>query len=372
MIGGGQLAWLFGEAAHKAGYRFHVLSPDPNATATRIADSLTVAALDDVAGFVAFARGVSALTIDTEHIGTEGLAAAAAHTAVWPAPEVIATTQSRIRQREALAPAGLPLVPYLPVRDVADLERALVEIGAPSILKSATEGYDGKGQVRIAGGESPEQVWQSLGAHSAVLERFIPFAAEFSVIVARDASGQSVVYEPLENVHTEGILDHTVWPSRLDERLVSEATSIARRAAEALGVVGLLCVECFLLDGGTIYINECAARPHNSGHLTIEAAEASQYDELVRVLAGLPLAPTRRLRAAAMANLVGLIHVESSHFVPSEDPDITFYDYGKSYVDRRKLGHLVTVHPTDPAAALARALAERAAIAGRAKSSAPR
>lgn len=367
MIGGGQLAWLFGEAAHKAGYRFHVLSPDPNATATRIADSVTVAAFDDSAGFVEFARGVSALTIDTEHIGADALAAAAEHTQVWPAPEVIAITQSRIRQREALAPAGLPLVPYLPVRGVADLVAALAEIGAPAILKSATEGYDGKGQVRIAGGESADQVWESLGAHAAVLERFIPFAAEFSVIVARDASGQSVAYEPFENVHTEGILDTTTWPSRLDERLAGEATSIARRAAEALGVVGLLCVECFLLDDGAILINECAARPHNSGHLTIDAAESSQYDELVRVLAGLPLAPTRRLRAAAMANLVGLLHVESSRFVPTGEPDITLYDYGKSYVDRRKLGHIVAIHPTDPAAALARALAERTAIAGRAR-----
>lgn len=372
MIGGGQLAWLFGEAAHRAGYRFHVLTPDATATATRVADSVTVASLDDVDAFVAFAGGVAALTIDTEHIGTEALAAAARLTRVWPAPEVIATTQSRIHQREALAPAGLPLVPYRPVRGVDDLASAMAEIGAPSILKSATEGYDGKGQVRMTGGEWPESVWQALGAHAAVLERFIPFAAEFSVIVARDAEGNCVAYEPFENVHTEGILDHTAWPSRLDDRLAGEATSIARLAAEALGVVGLLCVECFLLDDGRILINECAARPHNSGHLTIEAAEASQYDQLVRVLAGLPLASTRRLRAASMANLVGLLHVESAGFVPSGDPGITLYDYGKTYADRRKLGHLVAVHPTDPVAALARALSERAVIAERARTTTSR
>ncbi len=372
MIGGGQLAWLFGEAAHRAGYRFHVLTPDATSTATRAADSVTVAALDDIDAFVTFAKGVAALTIDTEHIGTEALAAAARLARVWPAPEVIATTQSRVLQRDALAPAGLPLVPYLAVRGVDDLAAAMAEISVPSILKSATEGYDGKGQVRLRGGESPDDAWRALGADAAVLERFIPFAAEFSVIVARDAADNCVAYEPFENVHTEGILDHTAWPSRLDARLAAEATLVARRAAEALGVVGLLCVECFLLDDGTILINECAARPHNSGHLTIEAAEASQYDQLVRVLAGLPLASTRRLRAAAMANLVGGLHVESSRFIPSGDQDITLYDYGKSYVDRRKLGHLVAVHPSDPGAALARALSERAAIAERARSAASR
>jgi len=372
MIGGGQLAWLFGEAAHRAGFRFHVITPDATATATRIADSVTVAPLDDVHAFVDFASDVSALTIDTEHIGAEALVAASRQARTWPAPEVIATTQSRILQREALAPAGLPMVPYLPVRSATDLERGLAEIGTPSILKSATEGYDGKGQVRITDGESAEGSWRALGAHAAVLERFIPFAAEFSVIVVRDATGESAAYDPFENVHTEGILDHTVWPSRLDDRQAAEATSIARRAADALGVAGLLCVECFLLDDGSILINECAARPHNSGHLTIEAAEASQYDQLVRVLAGLPLASTRRLRAAAMANLAGGLHVESSRFVASGDPDITLYDYGKTFALRRKLGHLVAVHPTGALAALDRALTERAAIAGRAKPVGPR
>jgi 5-(carboxyamino)imidazole ribonucleotide synthase len=366
IVGGGQLGWLFGKAAKDAGFRFHVLTPEDSSPATTIADSVTTAALDDVDAFRAFARGVAALTIDTEHISSEALDAASRKTRVCPAPGVIATTQSRLRMREVLGPAGLPLVPYRPVSSAGQLERALAEIGIPSILKSATEGYDGKGQVRIRGDQSPVDAWEALGTRDAVLEQFIPFAAEFSVIVARGPDGEMLAYEPFENVHTEGILDHTVWPSRLDPETAGRATSIAQAAAEVLDVVGLLCVEFFLLDDGTILINECAARTHNSGHLTIEAAETSQYDQVVRILAGMPLGSTRRLRAAAMANLVGGLHVSSSTFIQPATPEIALYDYGKSFDDRRKLGHLVAVDESDPLAALADALSARAQIATRA------
>jgi 5-(carboxyamino)imidazole ribonucleotide synthase len=345
IIGGGQLAWMFVLAAHRLGEQVFVYAQDESALALLEADGGAVGSLDDVDAIAAFARSVRALTVDTEHIAPAALEAAADVATLWPSPRTLKTTQTRIGQRAALTAARLPVVPYTEIRSEDDLRAAAEATGVPAVLKADRQGYDGRGQVVVREPDGFEAAWDALGRRDAVLEPWVNFELEFSVITVRDPAGNVVAYDPIYNHHVDGVLDLSVWPSGIPEASAARAIEIGTEAAIALGVVGPLCTECYLMPDGSVLINECAARAHNSGHLTIEASETSQFAQQVLILAGMVAGPTTRVTPAAMANLLGVTHVADRG--PWETPDlVTAYDYGKDIRPGRKVGHLTALAST--------------------------
>jgi 5-(carboxyamino)imidazole ribonucleotide synthase len=277
---------------------------------------------------------------------------------------VLHTTQHRIREKTFLVKAGLPLTPFRTVGSLEELNCAVKALGCPAILKTADFGYDGKGQVRIDAPENAEDAWNSIGRVQAVLEAFIPFEQEVSVVAARGMDGAFVNYGVIENRHRNHILDVSVAPASVPERVAREACAIARAVLEALDVVGVLCVEFFVEPGGRLLINELAPRPHNSGHLTFDASVTSQFEQQLRAVCGLPLGSTDLLRPAAMANLLGDLWQpgEPDWMAACIQPDVKLHLYGKlAPRPGRKMGHL-TALSADPESALRTVLAARAAL----------
>jgi len=277
---------------------------------------------------------------------------------------VLHTTQHRAREKTFLAKAGLPVTPFALIDTADDLEAAVQRLGCPAVLKTASFGYDGKGQVKIATAADALAAWDRLDRQSCVLEAFIDFDRELSIIGARGVDGTIAHYGVIENTHRRHILDLSVAPGDVPPEVEREAERIARATLEALDVVGLLCVEMFLTRGGALLINELAPRPHNSGHLTFDACVTSQFEQQLRAVCGLPLGATDRLRPAAMANLLGDLWQggEPRWADALRFPDVKLHLYGKTDArPGRKMGHLTAL--ADTAAAAARTvLAARAAL----------
>lgn len=350
VLGGGQLARMFTFAAHRMGYRVHVFAPQDDTPAGQIAHRETRAEYDDLEAVERFARGVSVVTFEFENVPTATAEAATRCTPVRPAGVLLHTTQERSREKSALARHGLPVAPWAVITAPADLETAASRTGLPAVLKTAAWGYDGKGQRRVTSAAELAQAWRDLGESRCVLERWIPFAAELSVVGARGLDGAIAVYEPVLNRHQDHILDVTLCPAPVPVRVREAALDLARTVLEAFEVVGVLCVECFLLEDETLLINELAPRPHNSGHLTIEAHVASQFEQQVRAVCGLPLGSTERsVPAAAMANLLGDLWTPGPPHWPAAlaDPRIRLHLYGKGEArEGRKMGHLTVTSDT--------------------------
>jgi 5-(carboxyamino)imidazole ribonucleotide synthase len=284
---------------------------------------------------------------------------------VRPSGHVLHTTQQRAREKAFLAAAGLPVTPFRVVGSLAELQRALGEIGIPAILKSAAFGYDGKGQARIDHFEQTGEAWAALGGQPCVVEAFVNFQCELSVVAARGVDGSFVHYGAFENVHRHHILDLTVAPARIPPQVAHEAVEVARATLEKLDVVGVLCVEFFWARDGRLLINELAPRPHNSGHLTIEAACTSQFEQQVRAICALPLGSTELVRPAAMANLLGdLWDAGAPEWAAAwAIPGVKLHLYGKATARAgRKMGHLTALAPTVDEA-LEKVLAARRAVA---------
>ena len=256
---------------------------------------------------------------------------------------------SGAREKQFLASAGLPVAPFALVTTLPQLEAALAEIGTPAVLKTAAFGYDGKGQVRIDQKRQAADAWHALGGQPAVLEGFVTFQHELSVVAARGVDGAFVHYGALENIHRNHILDLTIAPARIPAEVARQAVELARATLEKLDVVGVLCVEFFWADDGRLLINELAPRPHNSGHLTIEAAFTSQFEQQVRAICGLPLGSTEFVRPAAMANLLGDLwrDGEPDWAAAYATPGVKLHLYGKQSARKgRKMGHLTALAPT--------------------------
>jgi 5-(carboxyamino)imidazole ribonucleotide synthase len=272
---------------------------------------------------------------------------------VRPAGEVLHTTQHRIREKTFLSGAGLPVTPFRTIRTSGDLARAVTELGCPSILKTAGFGYDGKGQVRITSADQAEAGWASIGGVEAVLEKFIPFECEVSVVASRSATGDYLDWGVMENRHRNSILDVTVSPARIPDTVARQAREIARTVLEKLDVVGVLCVEFFVEPGGRLIINELAPRPHNSGHLTFDASVTSQFEQQLRAVCGLSLGSTELMQPAAMANLLGDLwaHGEPDWASACAIPNVKLHLYGKLEArPGRKMGHLTAIASTAHAA----------------------
>ncbi len=360
VLGGGQLGRMFAIAARKMGYRVHTFSPDRDTPTGQVADVEIVAPYDDLDAVRSFARDVAAVTFEFENVPAATAAAATEFAPVRPSGAVLHVTQNRLREKGFLARHGFPVAPFAAVRSGAELTDALVSIGCPAVLKTAGWGYDGKGQAVIRSLEEASAAWSALGfgeAGEAILEAFVDFSLELSVVAARGEDGAFASWGALENHHARHILDLTVAPARVPTEIGARAVELAREILEALDVVGVLCVELFLARDGRLLVNELAPRPHNSGHLTFDAAVTSQFEQQLRAVCGLPLGSTELYRPAAMANLLGDLWAEGE---PDWEAALSFREvklhlYGKVEArPGRKMGHLTALGGTaDEAAALA-------------------
>jgi 5-(carboxyamino)imidazole ribonucleotide synthase len=366
VLGGGQLGRMLGMAARRLGYGFHVLAPDADTPAGQVADRVVTAAYDDAARIREFARGVDVLTFEFEAIAVEAATAAAEVTTVRPDPRALAIAQHRIREKTFLKEAGLPVPPFVPVGSEADLVSGLQRTGRPAVLKTAAFGYDGKGQIAIGPTDDPVRAWEALGRREAILEAFVDLEREISVIGARGQDGAHAFFPPFENVHERHILDVTVTPAAVSEALAARAIVITRAVLDALDYVGVLCVE-FFVRGDQLLINEIAPRPHNSGHLTIDACRTSQFEQQLRAVCGLPLGAPDLLQPAAMANLLGDLWAggEPDWNAAFAMADVKLHLYGKRTArPGRKMGHLTVLADTAAEARSRVEAARQALVAG--------
>ena len=349
VLGSGQLGRMFAIAARRMGYRVHTFSPDTDTPTGQVADLEIVAPYEDLDAVRRFARQVRVVTFEFENVPAETAAAAAECSQVRPRGEVLHTTQNRLREKNFLAANGFPLAPFRPVRSLEDLTRALSEIGPKAILKTAGFGYDGKGQIKIHALSAAEEAWRRMNGQECVLESWIEFEKEVSVVAVRGVDGSFVHYGVVENDHKNHILDLTRAPGRVSPELAAEAIEIARAVLEKLEVVGVLCVEFFVTASGKLLINELAPRPHNSGHFTFDACVTSQFEQQLRAACGLPLGSTELLRPAAMSNLMGDLwdHGEPNWAAALSLPNVKLHLYGKmSARPGRKMGHLTALGQT--------------------------
>lgn len=364
VLGSGQLGRMFAIAARRMGYRVHTLSPDEDTPTGQISDVEINAAYSDLNAVRAFAREVSVVTFEFENVPAETAEAAAQCAPVRPAGAILHITQHRLREKTFLAAHGFPVTPFRTIRSAADLWQALETFGYPAVLKTAGFGYDGKGQVKIAAAEEAEPALRSLNGQEAVLEAFVNFACEVSVVAARAIDGQFVHYGAIENEHRHRILDVSRSPAAVPAQIAKEAVEIARSVLEQLDVVGVLCVEFFVTRAGKLLINELAPRPHNSGHLTVDACVTSQFEQQLRAVCGLPLGAPDLLRPAAMANLLGDLWARGVPDWPAvcSFPEAKLHLYGKLEPrPGRKMGHVTALAGT-AAAAGDMVLAARAAL----------
>lgn len=367
VFGGGQLGQMFCQAASRLGFKTHVFAPESESPASQAADWHTAADYHDFAAVEEFAKGVDAVTLEFENVPVATAEAAALHTLVRPGGEALFTVQDRAREKRFIVGAGVPVAPFAMVRSDEELAAGIEEVGTPAVLKTTKFGYDGKGQRMIDQPAAAADAWRYLGRHKCVLEGFVDFRREVSVIVARGADGSTAVCGPVENDHANHILDVSVLPAGCDRAVAERARNIAEQLATELEVIGVLCVEFFETAGGDVLVNEIAPRPHNSGHLTIEACRASQFEQQARAIAGLPLGSFEAERPAAMANLLGELWDggEPNWSRVKEFPEVTLHLYGKAGARKgRKMGHLAAVADTREAAREA-VLAAREAIAQR-------
>ncbi len=343
VLGGGQLGRMLAIAARRMGYRVHAFEPQPDSPAGQICDVEVNAPYSDIAALEAFASGVDVVSFEFENIPMAAIERVAAVRPVRPRGEVLHICQNREREKSFLRANDIPCAPFRVVDSAESLTSALAEIGTPSVLKTADFGYDGKGQVKLHGSEDPAEVWKNFGAPRGVLEKWIPFRAELSVVCARDAHGNTVPFPVSENHHFRHILDLSIVPARFPEEIREAARALAIRITEALDVVGLLAVELFLTDEGELLVNELAPRPHNSGHFTFDACVTSQFEQQLRAVCGLPLGSPELLRPVVMWNLLGDLwqNGEPDWSVILSDPNAKLHLYGKTEArPGRKMGHV--------------------------------
>jgi 5-(carboxyamino)imidazole ribonucleotide synthase len=349
VLGSGQLGRMFAIAARRMGYRVHTFSPDSDTPTGQVSDHEYDASYDDLDRVREFARGVSVVTFEFENVPAATVDAASELGPVHPSGAILHTTQHRLREKTFLSNSGFPVVDYRHVRSMDDLLSGLKQLGLPAVLKTAGYGYDGKGQTRINSPDDAQRALDELKGQEAVLEAFVDFACEVSVVAARSQDRSFAHFEVAENTHRRHILDISVAPAKISQQVAKEAVEITRNVLEKLDLVGVMCVEFFLTKSGKLLINELAPRPHNSGHLTVDACVTSQFEQQLRAVCGLPLGSTAMHSPAAMANLLGDIwqRGEPDWAAACAFPEVKLHLYGKmeSRVGR-KMGHLTALAST--------------------------
>lgn len=353
ILGGGQLGRMISLAGRAMGYRFVTLDPTPDAPCGQVADQQIVAPYTDMDAARQLAELADVITYEFENVDAQVAALLEETSDVPQGSKLLYTTQHRLREKDALQQAGVPVAPYYAIRSPQDLDEALQQIGLPAVLKTTVGGYDGKGQRVLRKEADVERAWEELReAGELVWEQFIPFEKEISVIAARNPDGEIRTFPVAENVHVENILHLSVVPARISKAAETRAESLAKRIAEELDVVGLIAVEMFLTKAGDIYVNELAPRPHNSGHYTMEACTTSQFEQHLRAICNLPLGPVQLLSPVVMVNVLG------EHVAPlldwmaaggeAKEAELKFnvHLYGKKEVKhKRKMGHINILTP---------------------------
>jgi 5-(carboxyamino)imidazole ribonucleotide synthase len=371
VLGSGQLGRMFAIAARQMGYRVHTFSPGRDTPTGQVADREISAPYEDLDAAREFARGVAAVTFEFENVPAATAQALSEIVPVRPSGKVLHTTQHRLREKTFLSQHGFPVTQFRRVETRDELRAALADVGFPAVLKTAGFGYDGKGQRTIKSAAETDAAFDALDGREGILEAFVQFERELSVVAARGTDGAVVSYGVVENAHARHILDYTIAPARVSAEVAREAEEIARALLSQLDYVGVLCVELFLNSDGGLFVNELAPRPHNSGHFTIDACATSQFEQQVRALCNLPLGSTVQPRHAAMANLLGDLwqRGEPDWRAALAVPDVKLHLYGKRHARvGRKMGHLTAVAQTTDEA-LRAVLAARDALTGDSSSS---
>ena len=347
ILGGGQLGRMLAMAAARLGLRCQVFSPDPDSPAFDVVLNATCAEYADVEALELFANDVDIITYEFENVPASAALILGARRPVLPDHRILETTQDRLAEKDFVTRLGIGTADYADVSTAAGLRTAIQKIGLPAVLKTRRFGYDGKGQALIREGDNPDRIWADLGTKSAILEAFIPFEREISVIAARSADGEVECFDVTENEHRDHILKVSRAPAGIPERLAQEARDVAGKIAGALDYVGVLAVEMFVLEsanGPKILVNEIAPRVHNSGHWTLDGASVSQFEQHIRAIAGWPLGKPLRHGEVTMTNLIG--DEINSYEQWLAVPGATVHLYGKG-VPRpgRKMGHVTQVVP---------------------------
>ena len=365
ILGSGQLGRMLAAAARQHGYGVQVYSPERDTPAGQLADREWTAPYDDLDTVRQFAAAVDVITYEFENVPAATAAAAAEFAPLRPGPQVLHVAQNRLREKQFFRDNGLPVVNFAPVRTEAELQTAIEQVGAPAVLKTASSGYDGKGQAKIESPADALSAWDELDRPEAILEAWVPFERELSVVSARGLDGDFRHFGVLENDHVNHILDLTIAPVRIPTDIAQAAIDHAQTVLTALDVVGVLCVEFFLRADGGLLLNEIAPRPHNSGHLTIEACVTSQFEQQLRAVCGLPLGDTHYHLPAAMVNLLGDLWQGGEPDWPASLGHGThLHLYGKKEArPGRKMGH-ITALGHSVTEAMSRAQAARQALTG--------
>ena len=339
ILGGGQLGRMTALAAANLGYRCHVFAPDDDSPAAEVSADWTRAAWSDETALGRFAQAVDVVTYEFENVPVATAQFLAGLKPVRPGPHALEVAQHRAREKMFFADTEIPVGAWAPVRTLDELRHAAGTVGLPAILKTAREGYDGKGQIRLRDTADVEAAWAALNGREAVLERLIDFESEMSVIVARSLDGAVRCFPPGDNTHRDGILATTTVPATVSTAISDEACRLGERLARALDIVGLIALELFVTRDGRLLANEMAPRPHNSGHWTMDACRTSQFEQLVRAICGLPLGPVDVLAPVRMENLIG-DDVERWRTAVA-DPRAHLHLYGKRETrSGRKMGHV--------------------------------
>jgi len=342
ILGSGQLGRMLALAAARLGFKCHIFAPDPDSPAFDVVHRGTCADYADTQALERFASDVDVVTYEFENVPAETAMFLASRVAVLPDPKVLATTQDRLAEKDFVAGLGIGTAPYAAVAAAADLAAALDRIGRPAVLKTRRFGYDGKGQAAITDGTVPEAAWREIGGQPCILEAFVPFACEVSVIAARAADGIVECFDVTENEHRDHILKISRVPAALSASAAQEARRIAETIAQKFDYIGILAVEIFVKRDGGLWVNEIAPRVHNSGHWTIDGASVSQFEQHVRAVAGWPLAKPVRRGRIEMINLIGSEVEDYGAWLTV--PGAAVHLYGKAAVrPGRKMGHVTRV-----------------------------
>jgi 5-(carboxyamino)imidazole ribonucleotide synthase len=340
IIGGGQLGRMMALSAKEAGFKIAVLDPAENSPCGQIADIEITAAFDDTAALNKLAEVSDVVTYEFENIDYKALKELQKKAFIPQGAELIRITQNRVLEKEAIVQASVPVAPYAVIKEIRDIYDNIEKLGYPAVLKTARGGYDGKGQFVIKENTQIEQAAQLLANGECVLEKWVPFKKEISVIVTRNLRGQTSYFPVGENIHIDNILHETIVPARISNNVKMKAENAAEKIAEALSLVGTLAVEMFVGKDDEIYINELAPRPHNSGHYTIEACGISQFGQHIRAICNWPLKKTDLLKPAVMVNILGE-HVKAIEDSISEYSEWSLHLYGKTEAkEKRKMGHV--------------------------------
>jgi len=342
ILGGGQLGRMTALAAANLGYRSHIYCPEAEAPATQVTSLTSIADYDDETSLTDFAKAVDVVTYEFENVPFATAETLARRVPVRPGPQVLRICQNRLREKEFCRAADVPTTRFAAIGGVRELHDRVAEFGWPCVLKTAEFGYDGKGQIAIGRDTDLDAAWAQVAKAAApagvILESYVDFRLEISVIVARGLDGARQTYVPVENQHKNHILDQTIVPARVSEKVADKAEGIARHLAEKIDLAGLLAIEMFVTADEQVLVNELAPRPHNSGHWTLDAAVTSQFEQLVRAIAGLPLGTPDRLADAVMKNLLGAEAAAAQ--AAWSDPNEKLHLYGKNEArPGRKMGH---------------------------------